>query len=96
MIVKMFDYIGNYGENKDTAKKLRLEKIFPALKKNEEITIDFEQVTGVTQSFIHALISDPIREYSETIFDKIIFKNCTDNVRVVIEIVEEYMQESMQ
>lgn len=95
MIVKMFEYIGNYGENKDMAKQIRIEKILPSLENEEEITIDFEKVTGVTQSFIHALLADPIRKYPEIIFDKVTFKNCTDSVKVVIEIVEEYMQESM-
>ena len=91
----MFERIGNYGENKDMAKQIRVDNILPSLKKEEEITIDFERVTGVTQSFIHALLADPIRKYPEIIFDKITFKNCTDSVKVVIEIVEEYMQESM-
>ena len=95
MIIKMFERIGNYGENKDMAKQIRVDNILPSLKKEEEITIDFERVTGVTQSFIHALLADPIRKYPEIIFDKITFKNCTDSVKVVIEIVEEYMQESM-
>lgn len=91
----MFERIGNYGENKDMAKQIRVDNILPSLKKEEEIIIDFERVTGVTQSFIHALLADPIRKYPEIIFDKITFKNCTDSVKVVIEIVEEYMQESM-
>lgn len=95
MIVKMFEYIGNYGENKDMAKQIRIEKILPSLENEEEITIDFEKVTGATQSFIHALLADPIRKYPEIIFDKVTFKNCTDSVKVVIGIVEEYMQESM-
>ena len=95
MIIKMFERIGNYGENKDMAKQIRVDNILPSLKKEEEITIDFERVTGVTQSFIHALLADPIRKYPEIIFDKITFKNCTDSVKVVIEIVEEYMQESI-
>ena len=95
MIIKMFKYIGDYGENKDIARKIRLETILPCLKKEEDIIIDFKNVTGATQSFIHALLADPIRKYPEIVFNKITFKNCSDNVKVVIEIVEEYMQESM-
>lgn len=95
MIIKMFNYIGDYGENKDIARKIRLETILPCLEKEEDITIDFKNVTGATQSFIHALLADPIRKYPEIVFNKITFKNCSDNVKVVVEIVEEYMQESM-
>ena len=91
----MFEHIGDYGENKDIARDIRLKTILPCLEKNEDITIDFDKVTGATQSFVHALLSDPIRKYPETVFDKITFKNCVDNVKVVIEIVEEYMQESL-
>ena len=95
MIIKMFKYIGDYGENKDIARKIRLETILPCLEKEEDIIIDFKNVTGATQSFIHALLADPIRKYPEIVFNKITFKNCSDNVKVVVEIVEEYMQESM-
>ncbi|MBR0460709.1 STAS-like domain-containing protein [Candidatus Saccharibacteria bacterium] len=91
----MFKYIGDYGENKDTARKIRLEIILPCLEKKENITIDFKNVTGATQSFIHALLADPIRKYPEIVFDKITFKNCTDDIKIVIQIVEEYTQESL-
>lgn len=47
----------------------------------------------MTQSFIHALLAEVIREFSEEIFDLIQFKNCTREVRIVVEIVAEYMQE---
>jgi hypothetical protein len=91
----MFDFIGSFGENKDIAKNLRIKKIMPALADDKDIIFDFAQVDGVTQSFIHALISDPIREFPTTVFDKLIFKNCNANVRTVVQIVEEYMQESL-
>ena len=95
MIIKMFDYVGDYGENKDIARTIRLKKLLPALQRSEEVTLDFDGVTGVTQSFIHALIADPIREYPDRVFDRVIFKNCTRNIKVIVEIVEEYMQESL-
>ena len=91
----MKERINDYGENKDIAKEIRQNIILPALKRSEEITIDFDGITGVTQSFIHALLADPIRQYSNEVFDKITFKNCNDMVRVIVETVEEYMQDSM-
>ena len=89
----MKDRINGYGENKDIAKGIRQNLILPALKKSENIVIDFDGITGVTQSFIHALLADPIRQYPDDIFDRITFRNCNEMVRVVIETVEEYMQE---
>ena len=93
--VKMKDRIGSYGENKDIAKDIRQSIILPALERQKDVVIDFEGITGVTQSFIHALIAEPIRKFPNEIFDKITFKNCNDMVRVIIETVEEYMQESL-
>ncbi len=95
MIIKMNEKVNGYGENKDIAKSIRKTIILPALERSEDIVIDFEGITGVTQSFIHALLADPIRKYPDEIFDKIVFKNCNDMVRVIVETVEEYMQESL-
>ncbi|MBW3019445.1 STAS-like domain-containing protein [Candidatus Woesearchaeota archaeon] len=91
--IKFFPIVGNFAENKDLARKIRLEKINPILKKNQEITLDFKNVESATQSFIHALISDLIRNFGVEILDKIYFKNCSDIVKKIINIVTEYMQE---
>lgn len=95
ILIKMKEHINGYGENKDIAKYIRQNIILPALEKSEDVTIDFESITGVTQSFIHALLAEPIRKYPDEIFDKVTFKNCNDMVRVIVETVEEYMQESI-
>ena len=91
--IKFFPVVGSFAENKDLARKIRLEKINPTLKKNQEITLDFENVGSATQSFIHALISDLIRNFGVEILDKIYFKNCSDTIKKIINIVTEYMQE---
>lgn len=93
--IVMKERINGYGENKDIAKEIRQNIILPALKRSEDIIIDFDGITGVTQSFIHALLADPIRQYPDEVFDRITFKNCNDMVRVIVETVEEYMQDSM-
>ena len=60
-----------------------------------EVVLDFNGVTGATQSFIHALISDPIRELQDVAFDKLFYKNTNDDIREIISIVYRYMQESL-
>jgi hypothetical protein len=92
--IKIIDFVGSFAENKDVAQSLRKEQIVPALKKGEEITLDFAGVDATTQSFIHALISDVIRIFGSEILDKISFKNCNETVKKIIEIVIDYMQES--
>jgi len=95
MIIVLFDKIGSFAENKDIARDLRVNEIIPALEKKEEIIIDFKGVDSVTQSFIHALISDLIRQESLKVLDKVFFKNCNEKIKKIISIVVDYMQESL-
>ena len=95
-IIKIQKIAGDFAENKDIAKKLRMEEIMPALSKGEEVILDFNGVEGATQSFIHALISDPIRELKDITFDNLAYKNANDNIREIISIVYRYMQESLE
>jgi hypothetical protein len=86
---------GTFAENKDIAREIRQKEIIPTLADgNEEIILDFSTVSGATQSFVHALISEPIRIYGDDVFDRIKFKNCSPTVQEVINIVADYMQES--
>jgi hypothetical protein len=85
---------GIFAENKDIARDLRINKLVPAFEKGEELVIDFAGVEGATQSFIHALISDLIRNYGSEVLDKILFENCHPTIQKIITIVTDYMQES--
>lgn len=89
----MIDHTGSFASNKDVAKKLREQVLFPEISLGNELIIDFEKVTGATQSFIHALISEAMRNYgSETTLDLIKFKSCNSRIQAIITIVTEYMQ----
>lgn len=92
--IKIFELTGSFAENKDVAKDIRIKKILPALKKKEKVIIDFSGIDGVTQSFIHALISELIRSNGAEVLDKIYFKNCSLTVQKIINIVVEYLQEA--
>ncbi len=83
---------GNFAENKDVARKIRLENIVPALENNQEVILDFQKVESTTQSFIHALISALFRNYGNDVVDRVTFKNCNETVKKLISIVVEYMQ----
>jgi hypothetical protein len=86
---------GEFAENKDIAKEWREQIVLPTLAKNEEIEVDFTGVTGVTQSFVHALIAEAIRRYGEIAFDRLIFSNTNGMTREIITTVYHYMQESL-
>ena len=90
--IQMLPLIGSFGENKDRAREIRIDDITPILESGGDIVLDFEGVGSVTQGFIHVLISDPIRKYGSEVLDHILFKNCSDDIRKIIEIVVDYMQ----
>lgn len=96
MKIEIKSLAGEFGENKDVARRLRIKKIMPALLDNDEVILDFSGMTGATQSFIHALIVAPIREFNDVFFDKVRFKNCSPTIMQVVKIVSEYTQESLE
>lgn len=94
--IDMFSQVGAFAENKNIAQKIRLEEISPILDEKQEIVLDFKNVGGATQSFIHALISEAIRQYGIDTLDLIIFKNCNEIVKKIISIVIDYTLEGME
>ncbi len=92
--INLFEKVGAFAENKDTARDIRLQEIIPNLDKGEDVILDFEKVESTTQSFIHALISDIIRKKGIDVLDKIKFKNCNDTIKKIINIVTDYMQDN--
>ncbi|MCL2038645.1 STAS-like domain-containing protein [Candidatus Saccharibacteria bacterium] len=94
-MIKMHQLIGDFAENKEVAKKLREEIILPSLSEGNEVILDFEGVEGATQSFIHALVSEPIRLLRNDALERLYYKNTNDNVQSIISVVYRYMQESL-
>jgi len=93
-IIKVYDYTGDFAENKDLARELRIDYILPNLERKERVIIDFAKVKSTTQSFIHALISDVIRKRGAGALNNVYFRNCNEVIKKIIEIVTEYMQDS--
>lgn len=93
VMIKMFPLTGDFAENKDVAREIRVEQIMPALERGQVVILNFHNVTGTTQSFVHALISELIRQYSDDVFDRVLFKNCVPAVVQIVNIVADYMEE---
>lgn len=91
--IRLFNRTGSFAEDKDLARTIRREQIIPALNRREEVILDFENVDSATQSFIHALISDLIRNHGAEVLDQIRFKSCNNTIQKIIGIVVDYMQE---
>jgi len=92
--VSIVSIAGTFAENKDKARDIRLQDIEPALQRGEDIILDFDGVEAATQSFIHALISELIRRYGSQALEKVVFRNCNETVKKIIQIVADYMQEA--
>ena len=93
--VKMYNEAGKFAENKEIAKTIRTKLIIPNLENNNMIVFDFNHIEGCTQSFIHALLSKPIRDFRETAFNNLLYQNADQDVKKIISIVYRYMQESL-
>lgn len=97
LALSIIDKTGAFAENKDIARDIRLNEIIPAVEAGEDqIILDFKGVSGATQSFIHALVSDLIRKYGSDIFKILYFKNCSAGVQQVVNIVADYMEASYE
>jgi STAS-like domain of unknown function (DUF4325) len=94
--VDIFDLASDFAEDKDVAARVRDTKIRPALETGEEVILDFTRVDLITQSFIHAMISDVLRVKGEEALDRIAFKGCQQGVRGIIETVIQYSLETME
>lgn len=93
-VIVIKEEAGVFAENKDIASTIREQVLLPALRNSEEVTFDFDGVEGATQSFVHAMISQAIREFGPEVIDHMIFQHCNESIKAIIEIVVDYMQES--
>ena len=91
--IEIIKFTGEFAENKDVARDIRIKMIMPILKSGEKVILNFNGVHSATQSFIHALLSEVIRQEKIEVLDKIEFKHCNDILKRIIGIVTDYMQE---
>src|SRR5207247_2494953 len=93
--IKVAELAGDFAEDKDLAATLRNRHLRTAVEKKTEVVRDFSGVSLVTQSFVHALISDVLRTNGENALKYVVFKGCNDGVKGIIETVVQYSLESV-
>ncbi len=95
--INIYKKIGkkDFAENKDIGKRIRIEEIMPELEKKNKVILNFEKIDRASQSFIHSLISDPVRQYGDDVLDILLFKDCNDKVKEMIKIVLGYLQDAI-
>ena len=90
-VIHLYKLVGKFAEDKDKARDLRQVTLWPLVKAGQTVILDFEKVEDATQSFIHALLSELIRETRGEALDSIFFRNCNETVKKIINIVVDYM-----
>lgn len=93
--VRILDRAGSFAQNKDTGREIRTQEILPELEKGGSVILNFEGVEAATQSFIHSLISEALRQHKDAL-DRITFKSCNEIIQKLIGIVVDYMQEATE
>ena len=89
--IYVYKLVGKFAEDKDKAKSMRQNILWPQVKTGRTLVLDFAKVEDATQSFMHALLSELIRETRGEALDLIYFKNCNETVKRIINIVVDYM-----
>lgn len=86
--IKIKDCISKYkslGLGRETGKQIRIE-LEDKLIKNNEIVLDFKDVSMLTNSFVDELIGKKIKEIGLDKFKKSIhIINCNDNIKETIK-----------
>lgn len=93
--LKMREHVGGFAENKDVGRELRRTVIEPAIDSGAAVEMDFRDVAVATQSFIHALLSEAIRQAPDKALGLMSFKNCSPAVKSTITLVAEYTQDTV-
>lgn len=79
-----------FAEDKDEARELRKNEIMPALLANKRVVLDFCGVTSSTQSFVHALIREPLQKIGEGVLERLEFRSCAPQIKSLVELVVDY------
>lgn len=91
--IRIFDRAGVFAQNKDIGREIRTQEILPTLSSGGQVILNFEGVEAATQSFIHSLISEALRQHKDAL-DRLTFKSCNEIIKKLIGIVVDYMQEA--
>ena len=85
--LSMRNYFGRYAEDKELAKKIRDEKLLPAIADDKIITIDFEDVISAPHSFLNALLATPIQRLGMKAYKKIKIINASPEIRETADFI---------
>ncbi len=80
-------YFGKYAEDKDKAKKIRDEKLLPALAENKSLIMDFEDIISAPHSLLNAMLATPIERLGLAAYKKIKIINAAPDIRETLDFI---------
>jgi hypothetical protein len=81
------NYFGRYAEDKDLAKKIRDEKLLPALAENKTLTLNFEEIISAPHSLLNALLATPIERLGLVAYKNIKIINAAPDIRETLDFI---------
>lgn len=90
LIITLTSGIDGFIDDKDLAKQIRVNTIMPALKRGENVVLDFQNIRTSTQSWVHALVGEVLGRFKEPVLRQLEFKNCSPQIKALIELVVDY------
>lgn len=87
LYIHVRNYFGRYAEDKDLAKKIRDEKLLPALAENKTLTIDFEDILSAPHSLLNAMLATPIERLGLSAYKKIKIINAAPEIRETLDFI---------
>lgn len=87
LYISVRNYFGRYAEDKDKAKKIRDEKLLPALNENKTLTIDFEEIVSAPHSLLNAMLATPIERLGLAAYKKIKIINAAPDIRETLDFI---------
>ena len=87
LYISVRNYFGRYAEDKDLAKKIRDEKLLPALAENKTLTIDFEEILSAPHSLLNAMLATLITRLGLSAYKKIKIINAAPEIRETLDFI---------
>jgi hypothetical protein len=90
IVIKLHAGSSGLTDDKDEARKIRKDKILPALESGDPIVIDFTDVQSSTQSFVHALLGEVLHRFRNKALLNLEFRHCSPLMKSLVELVVDY------
>ncbi len=87
LYINIRNYFGRYAEDKDLAKKIRDEKLLPALAENKTLTIDFDEIVSAPHSLLNAMLATPVERIGLAAYKKIKIINAAPEIRETLDFI---------